>query len=149
MGSACCVAARERTIPSRTQSQPLHRNITCSPSWSFRWDNRRRVAGEIQEPSYQGSHGISRDVSMEMKGVLGSGRGNLSDQGSPLENYGTPTSEKSPAHEGGRNLLTPHSGISCEFQWQIIIVVLVMSMHDFIRNKNRVYMHLFCSPSFI
>ncbi|GLT41099.1 hypothetical protein SLA2020_151890 [Shorea laevis] len=112
MGSACCVAARERTIPSRTQSQPLHRNITCSPSWSFRWDNRRRVAGEIEEPSYQGSHGISRDVSMEMKGVLGSGRGNLSDQGSPLENSGTPTSEKSPAHEGGRNLLTPHSEIS-------------------------------------
>ncbi|GKV46949.1 hypothetical protein SLEP1_g53906 [Rubroshorea leprosula] len=113
MGSACCVASRDRTIPSRTQSQHSNRNITCSPSWSFRWDNRRRVAGEIEEPSYLVSHGISRDVSMEIKGALGSGRGNLSDQGSPLQNYGTPTSQKSPVHEEvGRNLLTPRSEIS-------------------------------------
>lgn len=111
MGSACCVAARDRTITSRSQAEPSRR-ITCSPSWSFRWDNRRRVAGEIEEPSDQVSDGISRDVSMEMKGTLGSSRTNLSDQGSPLDNYGTPTSLKSPVHEVGRNLSTPFSDIS-------------------------------------
>lgn len=111
MGSACCVAARDRTITSRSQTEPSRR-ITCSPSWSFRWDNRRRVAGEIEEPSYQVSDGISRDVSMEMKGTLGSSRANLSEPGSPLESYGTPTSLKSPVHEVGRNLSTPFSDIS-------------------------------------
>ncbi|WRX30462.1 hypothetical protein QQP08_022949 [Theobroma cacao] len=100
MGSACCVAAKERTLPNRTRSETLHTNVTCSPSWSFRWDNRRRVAGETEDPSYQVSNGASRNISMEIKGTLGSDRGNLSDQGSVLEieNYGTPTSQKSPVH---------------------------------------------------
>lgn len=113
MGSACCVAARDRTIPNRTGGETLHRNVTFSPSWSFRWDNRRRVAGEIEEPSYQVSNGANRNFSMEIKGRLGSGRGNLSDQGSPLEieNYGTTTSLKSPVlEEMGGNMMTPSSG---------------------------------------
>ena len=113
MGSACCVAARDRTLPNRTGGEILHRNVTCSPSWSFRRDNRRRVAGEIEEPSYQVSNGGSRNVSMEIKGTLGSDRGNLSDQGSLLEieNYGTPTSQKSPVHEEmGGTMMTPSSG---------------------------------------
>ncbi|OMO75226.1 Zinc finger, RING-type [Corchorus olitorius] len=117
MGSACCVAARDRSLPNRTGtgSETLHRNVTCSPSWSFRWDNRRRVAGEIEEPSYQVSNGASRNVSMEIKGTLSSDRGNLSDQGSPLEmeNYGTPASQKSPVHEEMcGNMMTPPSDIS-------------------------------------
>ncbi|XP_022772709.1 uncharacterized protein LOC111315332 [Durio zibethinus] len=115
MGSACCVAARDRTVPNRTGGDTLHRNVTCSPSWSFRWDNRRRVAGEIEEPSYQVSNGASRNVSMEIKGTLGSDRGNLSDQGSELgiENYGTPTSQKSPIREDmGGDLMNPPSDIS-------------------------------------
>ncbi|XVE56094.1 hypothetical protein DITRI_Ditri03aG0209700 [Diplodiscus trichospermus] len=115
MGSACCTAARDTILPNRAGRETLHRNVTCSPSWSFRWDNRRRVAGEIEETSYQVSSGASRNVSMEIKGTLGSDRGNLSDQGSPLgiENYGTPTSQKSPVHEEmGGNMMTPCSDIS-------------------------------------
>ncbi|GMI91282.1 hypothetical protein like AT1G75400 [Hibiscus trionum] len=115
MGSACCVAARDRTIPNRTGRETLHRNVRCSPSWSFCRDNRRRVAGEIDEPFYQVSDGTSRNVSMEIKGTLGSDRGNLSDQGSPLEieTYGTPTSQKSPVHEEmSGNMMTPPSDIS-------------------------------------
>ncbi|XWS21025.1 hypothetical protein CRYUN_Cryun30bG0019600 [Craigia yunnanensis] len=108
MGSACCVAAKDRTFPNRTGGETLHRNVTCSPSWSFCRDNRRRVAGEIEEPSYQVSNGASRNVSMEIKGTLGSDTGNLSDQGSAIEfeNYGTPTSQKSPVHEdmGGSDI---------------------------------------------
>ena len=117
MGSACCVAAKDRTLPNRTGGETLHRNVMCSPSWSFRRDNRRRVAGEIEEPSYQVSNEASRNVSMEIKGTLGSDRGNLSDQGSPLEieNYGTPTSQKSPVHEemGGNMMTSPSGKFTC------------------------------------
>ncbi|KAK8475636.1 hypothetical protein V6N13_010286 [Hibiscus sabdariffa] len=115
MGSACCVAARDRTIPDRTGRETLHRNVRCSPSWSFCRDNRRRVAGEVDEPSYQVSNGTNRNASMEIKGALGSGRGNLSDQGSPPETeaYGTPTSQKSPVNEEmGGDMMTPPSDIS-------------------------------------
>ncbi|XP_015884967.3 uncharacterized protein LOC107420500 isoform X1 [Ziziphus jujuba] len=98
MGSACCVAARERTHPNRTGGETVHRNVIYSPSWSFRWDNRGRVAGETDTPLYQVSHGISRNASMELKGPLGSERGNFSDAGSPMENFESPTSQKSPVH---------------------------------------------------
>lgn len=46
MGSACCVAARDRTITDRSSNDIITRNDRYSPSWSFRWDNRGRVAGE-------------------------------------------------------------------------------------------------------
>jgi len=114
MGSACCVAARDKTIPLRAGGESVHRNAIHSPSWSRRWDSRGRVAGE--NLSYQVSSGISQNVSMELKGSLGSERGNLSDGGSPLENSATPTSLKSPAHEGvDVNLMTPHSGKSLQY----------------------------------
>ncbi|XP_039057696.1 uncharacterized protein LOC120201085 [Hibiscus syriacus] len=115
MGSACCVAARDTSIPNRTGRGTLHRNVRCSPSWSFCQDNRRRVAGEIDGPSYQVSNGTSINVSMEVKETLGSDRGNLSDQGSPLEieTYETPISQKSPVHEDmGGNMMTPPSDIT-------------------------------------
>lgn len=112
MGSACCVAARERTHPNGTRGENLRRNVVYSPSWSFQWDNRGRVAGEIETPSYQVSNGISRNASMELKGPLGSERGNFSDMGSPLENFGSPISQKSTVHGGTvPHLMTSPSGI--------------------------------------
>lgn len=112
MGSACCVAARERTHPNGTRGENLRRNVVYSPSWSFQWDNRGRVAGEIETPSYQVSNGISRNASMELKGPLGSERGNFSDMGSPLENLGSPISQKSTVHGGTvPHLMTSPSGI--------------------------------------
>lgn len=118
MGSACCVAAKERTYPSRSGGETLCRNVIYSPSWSFRWDNRGRVAGETETPLYQVSHGISRNASMELKGTLGSERGNFSDAGSPLENFESPISQKSPVH--GRvvtRLMTSSSG-------KLLIIIL-------------------------
>ncbi|CAA2964130.1 Zinc finger, RING FYVE PHD-type [Olea europaea subsp. europaea] len=53
MGSACCVAARE-PITKGSPSEALQRHARRSPSWSFRWDNRGRVAGE--EPSEDWVH---------------------------------------------------------------------------------------------
>lgn len=53
MGSACCVTARE-PITKGSPSEALQRHARRSPSWSFRWDNRGRVAGE--EPSEDWVH---------------------------------------------------------------------------------------------
>ncbi|KAJ0024228.1 hypothetical protein Pint_09015 [Pistacia integerrima] len=113
MGSACCVAARDGTLPCRTGTgtETSRRNITCSPTWSFRWDHQRRVAGEIEDSSYQVSHGVSTNTSREIKGLSGSERGNLSDGGN-LENSGTPISCKSLVHgERGANFIALPSDI--------------------------------------
>jgi len=127
MGSACCVAARDKTLSQGAGGETLHRNVIHSPSWSCRWDSRGRVAGQIENPSDHVSHGNSRNYSMELKGSLGSERGNLSDVGSLMDNFGTPTSLKSPVHEGvDVNLMTPHSGKSFK-----CIVFLHQSNLDF------------------
>lgn len=112
MGSACCVAAKSKEdLPISNSSNTSHRNVRCSPTWSFRWENRRRVAGEIDGSPYQTSHGLSRDASVEVKGPLGSDRGNLSDEVSLHDSYGTPVSLKSPVYEGMRvNLIAQASG---------------------------------------
>ena len=111
MGSACCVAAKDHTIPSQTGDERLQRNVACSPSWSFQWDHQVRVAGEIENPSWHTSRGVSRNVSMELKGSLSSERGNFSDGASTLENSVTPISQKSPVHEAlVANSMTPFSG---------------------------------------
>lgn len=113
MGAACCTAVKDTDLPNRAGGNSLHRNARCSPTWSFRWENRRRVAGEIEDPPYQTSHGCSRDVNVEVKGPLGSDRGNLSEEGSLRESSGTPIFLKSPVHERvGANLIAQPSGKS-------------------------------------
>ncbi|CAN6557248.1 unnamed protein product [Malus baccata var. baccata] len=111
MGSVCCVPAKKRTHPNRTEGETLCRNAIRSPSWNFQWDNRQRVSSEIGTP-YQVSRGISTNDSMELKGALNSERGNFSDLGSPLENFGTPISQKSPVHGGTGTNLSPSPDIS-------------------------------------
>ncbi|XP_050206083.1 uncharacterized protein LOC126655812 [Mercurialis annua] len=115
MGAACCIAAREKDLPDTTGGNIFHRNARCSPTWSFRWENRRRVAGEIEDSPYQTSQALSRDISVEVKDPLGSDRDNLSDEGSLHESFGTPFSLRSPSHErGGTNLIAQPSGLSLE-----------------------------------
>ncbi|KAF8410558.1 hypothetical protein HHK36_003089 [Tetracentron sinense] len=110
MGSACCVAAKDTTLPNRISTETLQRNIIYSPSWSFQWDNRGRVAGEVENATNEFSHGISRNVGLEIKGGINVETGNVSDRGNPLENFQTLTSQKSPIHEGtAGNLVTPAS----------------------------------------
>ncbi|TQD72052.1 hypothetical protein C1H46_042410 [Malus baccata] len=111
IGSVCCVPAKKRTHPNRTEGETLCRNAIRSPSWNFQWDNRQRVSSEIGTP-YQVSRGISTNDSMELKGALSSERGNFSDLGSPLENFGTPISQKSPVHGGTGTNLSPSPDIS-------------------------------------
>ncbi|GMH23391.1 hypothetical protein Nepgr_025234 [Nepenthes gracilis] len=100
MGSVCCVASRDRKLPERSSGEGFHRNATQSPSWSFQWDNRRCVADEIDYPSHQPCERISKDVVTEMKGTLGSDDGTISTAESPMEDFVTSPSQKSPTHEG-------------------------------------------------
>lgn len=104
MGSACCVAARDRTIPNGSNSETLHRNIRYSPSWSFRWDNRGRVAGEVETSVSWYSDGISRTDGLDTKSGMDIETAYISDGGGPLE-HGNSYSEESVA-----KLRSPLSG---------------------------------------
>ncbi|KAL6218520.1 hypothetical protein ACLB2K_011730 [Fragaria x ananassa] len=95
MGSACCVAARDKTITNRANSENLHRNVRYSPTWSFRWDNRVGVAGEETSVSWL-SDGISRNDGSEAKFESAC----VSEEGSPLEHVRRHTTHKSLVSEG-------------------------------------------------
>ncbi|KAK7409805.1 hypothetical protein VNO78_00138 [Psophocarpus tetragonolobus] len=94
MGAACCVAARDKTIQSGSTSDILHRNVRCSPTWSFRWDHRGRVAGEDTSINWF-SHGISRIYESENKNESKY----VSEDGSTLPNYHRTKCQKSPNSE--------------------------------------------------
>lgn len=102
MGAACCVAARDKTIQSGSTSDILHRNVRCSPTWSFRWDHRGRVAGEDISINWF-SDGISRNDGSENKNESAY----VSEDGSPLQNYQRKRFQQSPISEAtavrGRN----------------------------------------------
>lgn len=108
MGSACCVAARNTTLSNRSRNGESQRHARYSPSWSFRWDNYRRVAGEIENPSCQSGERTNVNARIQLKDGIGSEMGIVSDGGSPLENLGTPISQKSPSYEGvSTNYMSP------------------------------------------
>ncbi|KAF6144199.1 hypothetical protein GIB67_004872 [Kingdonia uniflora] len=97
MGAACCVAARDRTLPDRISSEAMQRNMRYSPPWGCRWDNRRgRVSGEMWNSPDRYSHEITGN-SLETKGRISIGYENISDGGSGLDKYITPTPKKSPS----------------------------------------------------
>ncbi|GMH13911.1 hypothetical protein Nepgr_015752 [Nepenthes gracilis] len=100
MGSACCVASGDRTLPQSRSGEGVNRNVRHSPSWSFLWDNRRRVAGEIDYPTNQSCGRINKDVRMEMNACLGSDTGNIFASERPVENLGPSLSQNSPSYEG-------------------------------------------------
>ncbi|KAJ8762198.1 hypothetical protein K2173_007354 [Erythroxylum novogranatense] len=113
MGSACCKVAKDKDFIIRSESNTLNRNARCSPSWSFRWENRRRVAGEVEDASYQTSHQNSRYLSAEIKELVGSDQDNHFDEGSLHDSFGTPFSVKSPVHQGtSLNLTNQSSDVS-------------------------------------
>ncbi|PON77392.1 43kDa postsynaptic protein [Trema orientale] len=105
MGAACCVAVKENTITNGSNSEILHRNIRCSPTWSFRWDHRGRVAGEETSMGWL-SDGVSRNDGSETKFESAY----VSEEGSPLEHFRRRTSQKSSLSEGAAgHLRTPAS----------------------------------------
>lgn len=99
MGSACCVAARDRTITNRSNTDAIPRNIRYSPSWSVRWENRRRVAGEETSVSWF-SDGVGTNDRLDNKSPTTVGTAYASEEGSPLESFRNLTWQKSSPSEG-------------------------------------------------
>ncbi|KAE9586156.1 hypothetical protein Lal_00009959 [Lupinus albus] len=122
MGAACCVPIKDHNLPNRIGGESLHRDVVFSPSWSFRWDSQGHVAGEIENTPDHVSRVVRRNDSMELKGSLSSERGNLSDEGSTLENSVTPISLKSPADEAlVANLMTPSPDLSISSNFSTVV----------------------------
>lgn len=98
MGSACCVASRDRTITNGSSSDAMPRNIRYSPSWSVRWDNRRRVAGEEASMNWF-SNGVGTNDRLDNKSQTTAGTAYASEEGSPLESFRNLTWQKSSPSE--------------------------------------------------
>lgn len=107
MGSACCVASRDRTITNGSSSDAMPRNIRYSPSWSVRWDNRRRVAGEEASMNWF-SNGVGTNDRLDNKSQTTAGTAYASEEGSPLESFRNLTWQKSSPSE---RRTVPQSGI--------------------------------------
>ncbi|KAK9129789.1 hypothetical protein Sjap_010276 [Stephania japonica] len=107
MGSACCVAARHGTVQNGTGNEAFHRAIRYSPSWSYRWDNRRRVASDEDHPTAECSCGICRSSGSVTKSGRDMEFSYISDGGGPVENFQTPSVQVSPSDlSKGKNFHT-------------------------------------------
>ncbi|KAE9592728.1 putative transcription factor C2H2 family [Lupinus albus] len=100
MGAACCVAAKDKSVQPGSTYDVLHRNIRCSPTWSFRWDHRGRVAGE-DAPITWFSDGIGRNYGSENK----NDSSYVSEDGSPFESDQRKRCQKYPISEGSAGLV--------------------------------------------
>ncbi|CAN4112398.1 unnamed protein product [Withania somnifera] len=98
MGSACCVAARDRTVINGSTSETLQSNLRYSPSWSFHWDNRGRVAGEETSVNWS-SDGVGGNDRLEFKSGTTVETLYASEEGSPLDSFRSLALEKSPASD--------------------------------------------------
>jgi hypothetical protein len=106
MGNACFVAARDKTVQSGPTNENSLRNVRSSPTWSFRWDHRGRVAGEDTSINWF-SDGNSRNGGSETKNESG----RVLENGSPAQNCQPNTCQKSPISEGtGENVRDSTSG---------------------------------------
>ncbi|KAK8700072.1 hypothetical protein V6N13_018477 [Hibiscus sabdariffa] len=105
MGAACCVAARDKAIVNGPGSELLHRNIRCSPTWSFHWDNHGRVAGEDTSLSW-----FPDVISQNDGSVVKYGSTCVSEDGSLSGSFQSRTWQKSPTSGGAAGQLrTPAS----------------------------------------
>ncbi|CAL5383533.1 unnamed protein product [Camellia sinensis] len=149
MGSACCVARKDRTLMIETNEETLQKIMISSPSWSFQWDTQRRVAGQSENTSYEPSHGTSANSSMELNGALVINGSNFSGQGSPLGNFVTPTSQKSPLHEGpSANLMTPLADITLASNENAKVQTSIQSLEIVDSSAPRVSLSVPSSSSF-
>ncbi|CAN1835490.1 hypothetical protein LINPERHAP1_LOCUS34448 [Linum perenne] len=99
MGLACCTPVKHKQLPNGAEFDIPHSNVRCSPALNIRWENRRRVAGEMEESLPHIPLRLGREYGEEIKVGLGSGRSNPSPCGSLPDSFGTPISLKSPVHE--------------------------------------------------
>ncbi|KAJ8763531.1 hypothetical protein K2173_002414 [Erythroxylum novogranatense] len=105
MGGACCIAARDKNIVGGSGRDILRPNVCHSPTWSLRWDNRGRVAGEETSISWF-PDAIHRNHGPDLK----SESTYVSDGGSPLNSFQRHAWHKSPKSEGtAEHVRTPAS----------------------------------------
>ncbi|GAB2291282.1 hypothetical protein Dimus_025540 [Dionaea muscipula] len=97
MGAACCIAARDGTTRRGPRNEISQRNLRNSPSWSFRWDNRGRVAGEETSIGWL-SDSIGRNYAPERKSSTGVSA-HASDGGSSMETLVNGSWNRSPMNE--------------------------------------------------
>ncbi|MFS7995422.1 putative transcription factor C2H2 family [Helianthus anomalus] len=95
MGSACCVAARDRTITNGSSRNGMPRTIRYSPSWSV----RRRVAGE-EASIHWFSDDLGTNDRLDNKSHTTAGTAYASEDSSPLESFRNRTCHKSSPSEG-------------------------------------------------
>ncbi|KAE8667401.1 60S ribosomal protein L44 [Hibiscus syriacus] len=117
MGAACCVAAGDKTIVNGSGSEVLHRNIRYSPTWSFHWDNRGRVAGEDTSVSWLSDAESWNDAS-EIKYESAC----ASEDGISSESFQSRTWKKSPTSEGtAGQVRTPASDQSISRNISVVV----------------------------
>ncbi|KAH6767193.1 hypothetical protein C2S52_018176 [Perilla frutescens var. hirtella] len=102
MGAACCVSAKDRTIVHAPSGGALQRHVRYSPSWSVRWDNRGRVAGEDTHANWLHDRGVRNDQ-VEVKSGTTIGTAFASEEGSSLDNLRS-RSQKSPVSNGNEDI---------------------------------------------
>ncbi|CAL5342082.1 unnamed protein product [Camellia sinensis] len=113
------------------------------------WDTQRRVASQSENTSYEPSHGTSTNSSMELNGALVINGSNFSGQGSPLGNFVTPTSQKSPLHEGpSANLMTPLADITLASNENAKVQTSIQSLEIVDSSAPRVSLSVPSSSSF-
>ncbi|XP_078428312.1 uncharacterized protein LOC144700715 [Wolffia australiana] len=120
MGANCCTPTKGKALSFGTSTQfSTHRNVSYSPSWSLRWDNRTHIEdlGAASERSILGNSGNSRHIGREAKSQTDAEADGLSDGGSVLGSSGTPSWPKAPVDEEvGRQKVNeedPHISFSC------------------------------------
>ncbi|KAL3621269.1 hypothetical protein CASFOL_036181 [Castilleja foliolosa] len=108
MGAACCVAAKGRTVTNGSPGDSMQRHVHYSPSWSFRWDNRGRVAGEETHSNFShdggyGNGGVGVKFGTNAEAAF------ASDEGSPIDSSRSLAWNKSPLSEGNSGALRDQS----------------------------------------
>ncbi|EPS69449.1 hypothetical protein M569_05320 [Genlisea aurea] len=110
MGAACCIAAKNKNTGNGSSGASANVQIHSrySPSWSFRWDNRGRVAGEDTSVDWLDSRVRENDRAT----LKSSAEATLaSDDGSLLDSFRSVTWQKSPPSQGNdKSLMPPSSG---------------------------------------
>ncbi|KAL7156597.1 hypothetical protein ABFS83_02G020400 [Erythranthe nasuta] len=102
MGAACCIAAKDRTITNGSPVETLQRHSRNSPTWSFRWDNRGRVAEEETPANWLHNDGGAK-TGTSVETVF------ASEEGSPLDSFRSLAWHKSPVSERNGGVSMPQS----------------------------------------
>ncbi|GER50342.1 RING/U-box superfamily protein [Striga asiatica] len=102
MGAACCVAAKGRTVTNGSPGDNLQRHTHYSPSWSFRWDNRGRVAGEETHSNWANDE-VCGENRMGVKFGAAVEAAFASEEGSPLDGFRSSNTWRKSAHSEGNS----------------------------------------------